>query len=1247
MEDHPFPVVVEGDWEQNTNKVKKKLQIYFQSPKNSGGGECVVEFDTSGNKAIVWFKSDVRENILQRKNHVVNIDSKDVNLRVSIAELPEGATDSHVGELFRKHESGVEKVQNSLQAKTEEIHITNIILLENLKSIEKDILVMMVKEISKDEFSAELHKNIKKAIVSFSNTDDATQFLVDCSSNKKFLQYGLSARPLEQTRSVRVENLPSNTTEGLLKSSFERAKSGGGPVEAIKMIPEEQAAIITFIDPQVLETLQNNRQYVCEVPINVYPYYDSIGMALSVAKGTTVTTGVATGAERLKPVEEEVLQTTTRQFEMEKECVSEEIYLEPTMFYILEQGGIKQGTTGKFPEPKLTYIPDVQKLVIFGLPNEVSAIKHDIQLKINKIKQTSVDVDVTLLSFLSEVDNKKMSLQMFSSCKINALYKIVSGAVFIVASCDQTLAKAETRLKKVLMTQHMNVQDPEILKKPEWLKFKAELVEAYNSACKTVTINYVTESTLVICGLSKQVMAVCERVSDFINKNTHVEEFVPVQCNTVLEFIQVFESQAWQKYNSNNGVKILFENNGPHVKLSGGSLLVQELKSLFHKLADPLFTDCLRICNPGARKHFLEKQNLLTTFLIKHYNCVVMLEDNKLEVGGEEAKKNTAEQEDKDVQWTCKVKMPNGEVIVVGKANLCRVAVDAVVNAANGHLRHTGGLAGALVFAAGPQLQDDSDQYIKKNGPLRTGQAIATAAGQLPCRIIIHAVGPRYRETDNATAVRLLKRAVLENLIVAVKNNSSTIAIPAISSGIFGFPLNLCAETIAKTVREHCEKPPEGRGTLSKIYLLNHDDKTVQAMTTAVMKVFEDMQMQLPAQWNQPKSNASSNKQKYAQGRKNLNNSDIVGKEKTESIQGAASIEADVAQTPQESPAFFSFISIPSPGRYMMQIGQITFKVLSEGNVEEVTDAVVIFSSNAFTPKSGALPNCGIAVTQSGHLPLVIHVCIENNTNDIKKKILDALLKCEENKCTSARFPAVDTSMGGLPPSSVPDAFLGAVAEFQMKRKGRHLQAVNVAVFHSDMVVDFYKSMKAREAQPCTALQKSSWFSNPFSGVAGRICNLYNAFLGTSGVTNEASSRRHGEEADKGFTLDRGKDIESEPKTRKFDLSVYQSVGKNFTPVVFQFCGQSAEDVARAKEEFYNIIKGELRECTIEHQCIAKISAEDFVKLNDLERKLTVKILLEKHPKPLFHLEGLTQDVLTAEEEITGIINDIILAEKA
>ncbi|KPP60691.1 hypothetical protein Z043_121283 [Scleropages formosus] len=878
----------------------------------------------------------------------------------------------------------------------------------------------------------------------------------------------------------------------------------------------------------VLETLQNNRQYVCEVPINVYPYYDSIGMALSVAKGTTVTTGVATGAERLKPVEEEVLQTTTRQFEMEKECVSEEIYLEPTMFYILEQGGIKQGTTGKFPEPKLTYIPDVQKLVIFGLPNEVSAIKHDIQLKINKIKQTSVDVDVTLLSFLSEVDNKKMSLQMFSSCKINALYKIVSGAVFIAASCDQTLAKAETRLKKVLMMQHMNVQDPEILKKPEWLKFKAELVEAYNSACKTVTINYVTESTLVICGLSKQVMAVCERVSDFINKNTHVEEFVPVQCNTVLEFIQVFESQAWQKYNSNNGVKILFENNGPHVKLSGGSLLVQELKSLFHKLADPLFTDCLRICNPGARKHFLEKQNLLTTFLIKHYNCVVMLEDNKLEVGGEEAKKNMAEQEDKDVQWTCKVKMPNGEVIVVGKANLCRVAVDAVVNAANGHLRHTGGLAGALVFAAGPQLQDDSDKYIKKNGPLRTGQAIATAAGQLPCRIIIHAVGPRYRETDNATAVRLLKRAVLESLIVAVKNNSSTIAIPAISSGIFGFPLNLCAETIAKTVREHCEKPPEGRGTLSKIYLLNHDDKTVQAMTTAVMKVFEDMQMQLPAQWSQPKSNTSSNKQKYAQERKNLNNS--------------------------------------------------------------------------------ALPNCGIAVTQSGHLPLVIHVCIENNTNDIKKKILDALLKCEENKCTSARFPAVDTSMGGLPPSSVPDAFLGAVAEFQMKRKGRHLQAVNVAVFHSDMVVDFYKSMKAREAQPCTALQKSSWFSNPFSGVA---------------------------------------DIESEPKTRKFDLSVYQSVGKNFTPVVFQFCGRSAEDVARAKEEFYNIIKGELRECTIEHQCIAKISAEDFVKLNDLERKLTVKILLEKHPKPLFHLEGLTQDVLTAEEEITGIINDIILAEKA
>ncbi|KAG7465334.1 hypothetical protein MATL_G00175290 [Megalops atlanticus] len=91
---------------------------------------------------------------------------------------------------------------------------------------------------------------------------------------------GFRARAMEQTRSVRVENLPPNTTKELLELYFERKKNGGGAVDAITMVPEEQAAIITFMDPKVVESVRNKPQCISDVPVKVYPYCDSLGTAL-------------------------------------------------------------------------------------------------------------------------------------------------------------------------------------------------------------------------------------------------------------------------------------------------------------------------------------------------------------------------------------------------------------------------------------------------------------------------------------------------------------------------------------------------------------------------------------------------------------------------------------------------------------------------------------------------------------------------------------------------------------------------------------------------------------------------------------------------------------------------------------------------------------------------------------------------------------------------------------------------------
>uniref|UniRef100_A0A3B4UJP9 Macro domain-containing protein n=1 Tax=Seriola dumerili TaxID=41447 RepID=A0A3B4UJP9_SERDU len=148
----------------------------------------------------------------------------------------------------------------------------------------------------------------------------------------------------------------------------------------------------------------------------------------------------------------------------------------------------------------------------------------------------------------------------------------------------------------------------------------------------------------------------------------------------------------------------------------------------------------------------------------------------------------------------------NGVLVSVSKADICSFSVDAVVNAANEELQHIGGLALALLKAAGPQLQKISNDYISKNGKLRPGDAIVTDACNLPCKYVVHAVGPRFSDSDKKTSVSRLKLAVKESLKQAEMVNCSTIALPAISSGVFGFPVDLCAETI----RFHCQlRTPE------------------------------------------------------------------------------------------------------------------------------------------------------------------------------------------------------------------------------------------------------------------------------------------------------------------------------------------------------------------------------------------------------------------------------------------------------
>lgn len=141
----------------------------------------------------------------------------------------------------------------------------------------------------------------------------------------------------------------------------------------------------------------------------------------------------------------------------------------------------------------------------------------------------------------------------------------------------------------------------------------------------------------------------------------------------------------------------------------------------------------------------------------------------------------------------------NGKTLRLVFGDITERDVDAIVNAANKHLQHGGGVAGAIVRKGGTVIQEESNRI----GFVPTGNAVMTSAGHLKAQYVIHAVGPRMGEGDEETKLR---RAVQQTLLLASKHGLNSVSMPAISSGIFGFPKDRCAAILVAESKRFFEE---------------------------------------------------------------------------------------------------------------------------------------------------------------------------------------------------------------------------------------------------------------------------------------------------------------------------------------------------------------------------------------------------------------------------------------------------------
>jgi O-acetyl-ADP-ribose deacetylase len=160
------------------------------------------------------------------------------------------------------------------------------------------------------------------------------------------------------------------------------------------------------------------------------------------------------------------------------------------------------------------------------------------------------------------------------------------------------------------------------------------------------------------------------------------------------------------------------------------------------------------------------------------------------------------------------------------QGDITALEVDAIVNAANQFLAHGGGVALAISRKGGASIQTESAAHVARHGPLETGQAVITTGGKLPAKHVIHTVGPVWGEGDEDNKLR---KAIRNSLTLADEKDIKTIAFPAISTGIYHFPVDRAAQLMLAEAAAYLR----GKTSLQRVIFCLYDDATFRVFEQA------------------------------------------------------------------------------------------------------------------------------------------------------------------------------------------------------------------------------------------------------------------------------------------------------------------------------------------------------------------------------------------------------------------------------
>ncbi|XP_072048532.1 LOW QUALITY PROTEIN: protein mono-ADP-ribosyltransferase PARP14-like [Amphiura filiformis] len=733
--------------------------------------------------------------------------------------------------------------------------------------------------------------------------------------------------------------------------------------------------------------------------------------------------------------------------------------LQPHEVQLLKHCGVKETMKEKHPNVQIRVVPEECSIHFHGSQSDINAARLDIRDVFDRLPHRKVEVHPTKIMVMLLVSGEEKISEILQVKNVHATFvQESSNSITIYGQSDEDVNNADRLLHDEILFESLPCTDNllMVLRSQNGEQSLRRINEKY-VLCLT---SFDSESQCVnVAGFKDDFPCVKNELSQFMEDNSINEVSIEVPEEGKLQYLQQCLNGTKSEIKLPSGVQHHIGSDA--ITLRGKPNDVEKAQTLVSNFLSKIVQNYHVVSEPGSRNSDRGKSGKEQAF-IRHVeiecNCKIDVIDS---AGAGVAERSLPQPIPVPGKKQTKIKgryhVSTGQEFLVCQGDITTEGVDGLVNAANTRLQHGGGVARAFVREGGEIIQRESDDIIRKRGRLSTSMVACTCPGNLSCKVILHVVGPEYqggrhREDDQ------LYDAVTNVLKEADRRKLQSIALPAISSGIYKFPIMKCTETIVTAAFEYFTRSEDSNVT--EVRFVDTDD--------AACRAFQDTLMHFGTE--------------IVGGESDRDDSSGSSRSRYGSQEDEAEWPLDPApRYPVITQDSSNTVRIPGGKTITIKQGNIATEmvdvIVNSVNVDvglshgKVSSAILSVAGKALQLEcnsklklmGGRLRHWEFLKTGAANLSCayVYHLSCGNydgtgagTTEHYFQAAIEELLhRADKDGMTSISLPAIGTGNLGFPPRDIARLMYGAALSFSQQRSNGSLKDIRFVIYEKDVNV--------------------------------------------------------------------------------------------------------------------------------------------------------------------------------------------------